>query len=77
METEITNLSVLENVTSSMNSDTLPAKEIPWLSILLIAYLSGAVVFVEIWFNTNDADYPFGRKDNCRTAITYDIRAED
>ena len=42
-ETEITNLSVLENVTViNETPDTLPAKEIPWLSILLIAYLTGA-----------------------------------
>ncbi len=42
-ETEITNLSVLENVTViNETPDTLPSKEIPWLSILLIAYLTGA-----------------------------------
>ena len=42
-ETEITNLSVLENVTViNETPDTLPAKEIPWQSILLIAYLTGA-----------------------------------
>lgn len=42
-ETEITNLSVLENVTViNETPDTLPAKEIPWQSILLIAYMTGA-----------------------------------
>ena len=42
-ETEITNLSVLENVTVIKETpETLPEKEIPWQSILLIAYLTGA-----------------------------------